>query len=85
MSTPRSKRPAKKPAAQIVSTLSRQLNPEFDRGFGEKNLRRMVQFAETFSDQEIVAPLRRQLGWTHFTMLIPRTDVCRIERRTRLA
>jgi hypothetical protein len=31
---------------QIVVTLSRQLMAEFGRGFEEKNLRRMMQFAE---------------------------------------
>jgi len=31
--------------AEIVATLSRQLEAEFGRGFAEKNLRRMVQFA----------------------------------------
>ncbi len=31
---------------QIVSTLSRQLVAEYGRGFAEKNLRRMVQFAQ---------------------------------------
>jgi hypothetical protein len=41
----------------IVATLWRQLEVEFGRGFGEKNLRRMVQFAETFPDAEIVAAL----------------------------
>jgi predicted nuclease of restriction endonuclease-like (RecB) superfamily len=64
------------------------LEAEFGRGFGEKNLRRMVQFAEAFSDAEIVAALRRQLGWTHFRCLIPMKDplkrdfyaeMCRIE------
>jgi hypothetical protein len=53
---------------QSLVTLSRGLLPAFGRGFGEKNLRRMVQFAEAFPDQEIVAALLRQLGWTHFTM-----------------
>jgi len=75
--------------AEIVASLSRQLAPEFGRGFEEKNLRRMVQFAEAFPDPEIVAALLRQLGWTHFTMLIPLRDalkrdfyaeMCRIER-----
>ena len=32
------------------------------RGFGEKNLRRLVQFAEQFPDEQIVAALLRQLG-----------------------
>jgi hypothetical protein len=75
--------------AEIVATLPRQLVPEFGRGFGEKNLRRMVQFAEVFPNAEIVATLRRQLGWSHFKEIIPLKDelkrdfyaeMCRIER-----
>jgi hypothetical protein len=31
----------------------------------------MVQFAEVYPDEQIVAALRRQLGWTHFRMIIP--------------
>ena len=56
---------------EVVAALGRQLATEFGRGFGEKNLRRMIQFAESFPDAEIVAALLRQLSWTHFTMLIP--------------
>ena len=74
---------------QIVASLGRQLEQEFGRGFGEKNLRRMVQLAQAFPDEEIVAALRRQLGWTHFKALLPLDDplkrsfyaeMCRIER-----
>jgi predicted nuclease of restriction endonuclease-like (RecB) superfamily len=74
--------------AEIVAALGRQLEAEFGRGFAEKNLRRMVQFAEAFPDPEIVAALRRQLGWTHFKTLIPLNDslkrdfyaeMCRVE------
>jgi hypothetical protein len=36
---------------RIVVTLSRQLAAEYGRGFEEKNLRRMVQFAEAFADE----------------------------------
>jgi DUF1016 N-terminal domain len=73
---------------EILRMLSARLGPEFGRGFGEKNLRRMVQFAEAFPDEQIVAALLRQLGWTHFTMIIPFKDplqrdfyaeMCRIE------
>lgn len=60
--------------AQLLPALSQHLEAEFGRGFGEKNLRRMVQFAEEFPDEQIVAALLRQLGWTHFTMLIPLAD-----------
>jgi hypothetical protein len=34
-----------------------------------------VQFAEAFPDSEIVAALLRQLGWTHFTLLIPMKEL----------
>ena len=74
---------------KIVSALGRQLENEFGRGFAEKNLRRMVQFAELFPDAKIVAALLRQLSWTHFVLLLPvkdqlkrdfYTEMCRIER-----
>ena len=74
---------------QIVAAVGRQLEARHGRGFGEKNLRRMVQFAEVFPDPENVAALLRQLGWTHFTLLIPikgplkrafYAEMCRIER-----
>jgi hypothetical protein len=73
----------------IVAALSRQLAVEFGGGFAEKNLRRMVQFAEVFPDEEIVATLSRQLGWSHFVELLPLkkhlqrnfyAEMCRIER-----
>ncbi|MGO9200831.1 MAG: PDDEXK nuclease domain-containing protein [Limisphaerales bacterium] len=56
---------------QIVSALGTRLTTEFGRGFAEKNLRRMLQFAEVFPDRKIVVSLIRQLSWTHFLRLIP--------------
>jgi predicted nuclease of restriction endonuclease-like (RecB) superfamily len=56
---------------QIVATLSRQLVTEFGRGFADKNLRRMMQLAEAFPDEVIVATLSRQLSWSHFKELLP--------------
>lgn len=50
---------------QIVVTLSRQLEEEHGRNFTEKNVRRMMQFAEVFPDFEIVVPLARQLSWRY--------------------
>jgi len=73
---------------QIVATLSRQLAAEYGRGFEKKNLRRMVQFAEAFPDEVIVAALWRQLSWSHFRELLPLkaplqrefyAEMCRIE------
>lgn len=43
----------------------------YGKGFEEKNIRRMMQFAEVFPDEQIVASAMRQLSWTHFTLLIP--------------
>ena len=51
---------------QLINRVGDQLANEFGRGFEAKNLRRMVQFAQTFPQPEIVATLSRQLSWTHF-------------------
>ena len=52
--------------AQLLDQLGQQLSQEFGRGFEAKNLRRIVQFAQTFPDIENVASLMRHLSWTHF-------------------
>jgi predicted nuclease of restriction endonuclease-like (RecB) superfamily len=73
----------------IVSTLSRQLQVEYGRGFSAKNLRHMIRFAEVFADEAIVSTLWRQLSWSHFKEIIYQKDalqrdfyaeMCRIER-----
>ena len=56
---------------EILLRLSKALALEYGRGFEEKNLRRMVQFAEAFPDEKIVATLWRQLSWSHFRVLLP--------------
>jgi predicted nuclease of restriction endonuclease-like (RecB) superfamily len=56
---------------QIVSSLSLQLENKYGRNFEEKNLRRMMQFADQFTDKEIVVTLSRQLSWSHFLAIIP--------------
>lgn len=75
--------------AQMISAVGRDLEAHYGRGFGEKSLRRMVQFATLFPDPAIVATLSRQLGWSHFAELIPIKDplarefyaeMCRVER-----
>lgn len=74
--------------ARIVATVSRQLVQEYGRGFTEKNLRRMVQFAQAYPDEQIVATLWRQLSWSHFREILPLdkpyqrdfyAEMCRIE------
>lgn len=74
---------------QILSTLSTQLAAEYGKGFAEKSLRRMIQFAEVFPDENIVATLSRQLSWSHFIEILPLkqplereyyAELCRVER-----
>ena len=60
---------------QIVAPVVRQLQEEYGvKGFEEKNIRRMMQFAEIFPDEQIVAPLGRQLSWTHFKIVMSIKD-----------
>jgi hypothetical protein len=56
-----------------VPTLSAQLVADFGNGFSRPNLFRMIRFAEVFSDNKIVSTLSRQLSWSHFVEIIPRT------------
>jgi predicted nuclease of restriction endonuclease-like (RecB) superfamily len=63
---------------QLINRVGEQLAQEFGRGFEAKNLRRMVQFAQTFPQPEIVATLSRQLSWSHFVNLLPlKTETAR--------
>ncbi len=59
---------------EVVLTLAAQLVKEYGSSFSMKNLRRMVQFAATFPEEQIVVSLIRQLSWTHFIALIPLKD-----------
>lgn len=74
---------------EIVSTLSRQLIREYGNGFSAKNIRHMMNFAETFPDAQIVSALSRQLSWSHFKEIVYLkqplqkefyAEMCRIER-----
>ena len=50
---------------QIIQSLSIHLVIEYGKGWGEKQLRQCMQFAQVFVDEQIVYALRRQLSWTH--------------------
>lgn len=73
----------------MIGALAQRLTRAYGRGFSEKSLRRMVQFAEGFPDESIVATLSRQLTWSHFVLLLPLEEplarafyagMCRVER-----
>ncbi|MFT7087445.1 MAG: putative nuclease of restriction endonuclease-like (RecB) superfamily [Rickettsiales bacterium] len=74
---------------QIVVSLSRELNDKFGKGFEERSLRRMMNFAEEFNDEKILTTLLSQLSWSHFLTFITIKDelqrdfyiqMCRTER-----
>lgn len=76
---------------QIVSTLSTQLVAEYGQAFGVRSLRRMVQFAEVFPDEQNVAKLSEEMSWSHFIEILPLkqplerefyAELCRVERWT---
>lgn len=58
----------------VFTRIAKALTTEFGTSFGEKSLRRMVQFSTAFADEQIVVSLIRQLSWTHFIALIPLAD-----------
>ncbi len=74
---------------EILPTLSAKLTAEYGKGFNKSALTRMIQFAEYFPDEQIVATLSQQLSWSHFVEILPVKDelardfyaeMCRIER-----
>ena len=57
---------------QIVAQVARQLQDEYGtKGFDEKSIRRMMQFARLMPESQIVAPLARKLSWSHFLIVMP--------------
>jgi len=56
---------------ELAATLAREYPGQ--RGFTRRNLFRMRQFFEAYRDDKKVAPLVRQLPWTHYLILIGRT------------
>lgn len=56
---------------EMIPKVAGQLANAYGKSFQEKNLRRMMQFAETFPNFQIVVTVSRQLSWSHFIALIP--------------
>ena len=55
---------------QIVKELSKELTLHYGRSFTGRNLRRMMKFANGFTNFEKVATLSPQLSWSHFIELL---------------
>jgi predicted nuclease of restriction endonuclease-like (RecB) superfamily len=58
----------------VVKNLSRDLHKEFPgiKGFSIANLWRMRMFYLTYKDNEKLAPLVREIGWTHNIIVLER-------------
>lgn len=55
----------------IVSQVATQLQKDFgSKGFEERNIRRMMSFANLFPDFQIVSTLSTQLSWSHFIEIL---------------
>ena len=74
---------------QIVASLAQQLQDTYGKGFEKSSLTRMMNFAVTFPNEEIVVSLIQQLSWTHVIALLPLKDslqrefyveMCKMER-----
>lgn len=74
---------------QVVLSLAQQLTAEYGAGWGVRQLRYCLRFAESFPDEQIVHTLCAQLSWSHLRQLIGMNDtvkrdfyleMCKLER-----
>ncbi len=64
---------------RVVANISKELERQYGRSYTLRNVRKMMQFAETFPDFAIVTPLVTQLSWSHFvTLLSLKTEESRL-------
>jgi hypothetical protein len=65
----------------VVKQLAARLTERYGRGYGWRNLTRMVKFAELYPELEILSPLATKLTWTNIAELLtiseqPKRDFC---------
>ena len=55
-----------------IDSIAKEIKNAFPgiKGFTRRGLYRMKQFYETYKDNKIVAPLVRQISWTHNVMIL---------------
>jgi predicted nuclease of restriction endonuclease-like (RecB) superfamily len=63
--------------AEILNRVAEQLALRYGRGFGWRNLSRMVKFAELYPDPEILSPLATKLTWTNVAEILALDDTAR--------
>ncbi len=65
---------------QIVSTVVTKLQEMYGgKGFDERTIRRMMQFAQVFPDFQIVSTLLSKLSWSHFLIVMTLKDALQRE------
>jgi len=55
---------------KILTALSSKLVEAYGQSFSERNVYRMMEFAECFTDPEILTALSSKLSWSHFIELM---------------
>ena len=58
----------------VIEELSNKLILNYGRGYGKRNIFRMIKFYEYFPDFRIVSTLSKQLSWSHFVVLLQIED-----------
>ena len=58
----------------VIKTLSQRLVIEYGRGYGERNIFRMIKFYDYFTNFEILSTLSTKLSWSHFVELLQIQD-----------
>ena len=60
---------------KTIRELSRKINEVYPttKGFGKSNLYQMIQFYNTYCENEIVRPLAGQISWTNNLLILQRT------------
>ena len=55
---------------EVMKGLAAKLTEKYGKGWSHQQLRHCLRAAETFSEDQIVSTLRRQLSWSHLKLLI---------------
>ena len=64
---------------QIIVNLADRLAQTFGTGWSDKHLRHCLRCAESFTEEQIVSAVQRQLNWTHLKALAYEKDTLKRE------
>lgn len=55
---------------EVIASLARELELIYGKGWGEKQLRQNMKFAQVFQEKEIIYTLCRELSWSHIRLIM---------------